>query len=113
MRHFIQDKLTDAQIAFINSGVIGTATYAYVEKTATYTLTSTDYTVNCTSGTYSINLPTAIGISGQVYIITNTGTGVITLDAFGSQTIQGDLTQTIYQDESFMVQSTGANWIVI
>lgn len=112
MRQLIQDKLTPAQIAFINSGTIS-GLGAYVEKTANYTLTSSDFTVNCTSGTFTITLPSAIGITARAYEITNTGSGIITLDAFGSETIQGDLTQTIYQDETFLVRSTGANWIVV
>ena len=112
MRHLIQDKLSPAQIAFINSGS-SSGLGGYVEKTANYTLTSSDFTVNCISGTFTISLPSAIGITARAYEITNTGSGVITLDAFGGQTIQGDLNQTIYQDETFIVRSTGANWIVV
>ena len=98
---------------FVTSVSVTPSGTPYVEKTANYTLTSSDFTVNCTSGTFTISLPTAIGITARSYEITNTGSGVITLDAFGSQTIQGDLTQTIYQDECFVIRSTGANWIVV
>jgi len=115
---FLDDVASDVpkKIAFSDfvTSVSGTpATTPYVEKTANYTLTSSDFTVNCTSGTFTISLPTAIGITGRCFEITNTGSGVITLDAFGTETIQGDLTQTIYQDETFLVRSTGANWIVV
>lgn len=112
MRHFIQDKLTPAQIAFINSGVIS-GLGAYVEKTANYTLTSSDFTVNCTVNSFTVTLPTAVGIAGRAFEITNTGSGIITLEGNGSETIQGDLTQSIYQDECFVVRSTGLNWIVV
>jgi len=86
---------------------------AYVEKTANYTLTSSDYTVNCTANSFTVTLPTAVGIAGRAFEITNTGNGIITLDANASETIQGDLTQSIYQDECFVVRSTGLNWIVV
>jgi hypothetical protein len=86
---------------------------AYAEKTANYTITSNDFTINCTANSFTITLPTAVGITGRCFEITNTGSGVITLDADGSETIQGDLTQLIYQDECFVIRSTGANWIVI
>lgn len=94
------------------STVSGNITLSYVSKTANYTLTSTDTWVKC-DGTFTITLPTAIGITGKQYIISNVGTGVITVDANGSQTIQGDLTQDIYQYESLTIASDGANWIVI
>jgi hypothetical protein len=86
---------------------------AYAEKTANYTLTSTDFTINCTANTFTITLPTAVGITGRCFEITNTGSGQITLAPDGVETIQGDATQTIYQDECFVIRSTGANWIVI
>ena len=85
----------------------------YVEKTANYTLTSTDYTVNCTSGTFTITLPTSVGIGGKVYNVKNTGVGIITVDANGTQTIDGELTQSVFGGESLLIQSTGSNWIVI
>lgn len=123
MRQLIQDKLVSGEnIKTINGSsvlgggdlvVSGSSVLAYVEKTANYTVTTNDYVINCTSGTFTITLPTAVGIEGQPFVITNTGSGIITLEGDGIETIQGDLTQTIYQDESFVVCSTGANWIVI
>ena len=117
---FLDDVASDVpkKIAFsdfVTEVVSGSSTplTAYSEKTANYTLTSADYTINCTSNTFTITLPTAVGITGRCFEITNTGSGLITLDADGSETIQGDLTQVIYQDECFVIRSTGANWIVI
>lgn len=86
---------------------------SYIEVTSNYTLTSNDYTVNCTSGSFTVTLPTAVGIAGRCFEVTNTGSGEITLDTTSSETIQGDSKQTVYQDECFVVRSTGANWIVI
>ena len=90
-----------------------TPTFTYNEVSTTYTVLSTDYTVNCTSGTFMVTLPTAVGIEGQIFVIMNSGDGLITLEGNGSETIQGDAFQEIFQDESFTVQSTGTNYIVI
>jgi len=86
---------------------------SYTEKNTNYTIGINDGIINCTGGTFTITLPTAIGVPGKKYSITNTGTGIITLATTLSQTIQGDTTQTIFNDETFDVMSTGSNWIVI
>ena len=86
---------------------------AYREVTSTDTFSATDYTINCTSGTFTVNLPTAVGIQGRIYIIKNSGTGTITLDASTTETIDGSLTLTLSGDDAFTVQSTGTNWIII
>jgi hypothetical protein len=85
----------------------------YVAKTANYTLTAADYTVDCTANTFTITLPTAVGITGRIYNVNNSGTGVITVDANGSQTINGELTQEVLQHENMQLQSTGSNWIIL
>jgi hypothetical protein len=71
-------------------------------------------TINCTSGTFTVNLPTAVGIQGTTYTLVNSGTGVITLNPNGSETINGSLTIDIKkQYVSRTVQSDGSNWIII
>ena len=87
---------------------------AYTAKTANYTATATDYTINCTSGTFTVTLPTAVGIAGKIYVIKNSGTGVITVDGDGAETIDGDVNYALSsQYESISVQSNGANWVII
>ncbi len=92
-------------------------TTAYVAKTALYTLTSTDYTVEVTSGTHTQTLPTAVGITGRIYTITNSGTGVVTIGTTSSQTFVNvtatPTTLTVAQFHTYVVQSNGANWLVI
>jgi hypothetical protein len=85
----------------------------YVTKTANYTLTDSDYTVNCTANTFTVTLPTAVGITGRIYNVKNSGTGLITLDAHSTETIDGALTQDISQWESLQVQSTSTGWIIL
>tara|TARA_R110002126_G_scaffold153682_2_gene300806 strand:- start:53 stop:679 length:627 start_codon:yes stop_codon:yes gene_type:complete len=94
------------------AGASGGATLRNVSAIATFA-TATE-TINCTANTFTVNLPTAVGIQGTTYILVNSGTGVITLDADGTETINGSLTIDISkQYVSRTVQSDGTNWIVI
>lgn len=81
---------------------------------ATNTFATANETINCTSGTFTINLPTAVGIQGTTYTLVNSGTGTITLDANGTETINGSDTIDIKKQYiSRAVQSDGTNWIII
>ena len=93
--------------------VSGSLELGYVEKTSTYTATSSDFTINCTSGSFTINLPTAVGITGRIYVIKNTGVGTITVDGNGSETIDGGEIADIPSYYQLMIQSTGSGWIII
>lgn len=93
--------------------IIGSFSLPYIEVTSTYTITSLDYTVNCPSGTFTVTLPTAVGISGRIYTVKNSGIGLITLDGDGSETIDGSATQPISAGNSLTVQSTNAGWIIL
>lgn len=105
---------TLAAVDIEGSSVFKGATYSYVGKSANYTVTSSDYTVDCTSGTFTITLPTAVGVTGKIYNVKNSGTGIITLATTSSQTIDGATTQTLaVQYQSFYVQSNGSNWIIL
>jgi hypothetical protein len=90
---------------------------AYVAKTALYTLAATDHTVEVTSGTHTQTLPTAVGITGRVYVITNSGSGSVTVGTTSSQTFVNvsatPTTLTLAQFKYVQVQSNGANWLVI
>ncbi len=89
----------------------------YIAKTATYTATADDRTINCTSGTFTVTLPTSVGITGRVYIITNSGAGTITVGTTTSQTFTNvtatPTTLTMATVGTRMVQSDGANWLLI
>ena len=88
-------------------------TVPYVAKTATYTATTDDYTVDCTTGTFTVTLPTAVGATGRVYIVKNSGAGTITVATTSSQTIDGSSTVSLATNAVTRVQSNGSNWIVI
>lgn len=88
----------------------------YVAKSASYVATNNDCVIACT-GPITITLPTAVGNTGKVFYIKkmNTGTSTdITIDTTSSETIDGELTQTVTkQYTTISVVSTGAAWIII
>ena len=110
---------------FLNSGdsyaevrtgalmVNGGLTINYVAKTANYAIQSADVTIDCTANSFTVTLPTAVGTTGKVYNIINSGAGTITVATTSSQTI-GNIspatTATINPGEVLNVQSDGTNW---
>jgi len=90
-----------------------TSTLPYRAITALRTLDSTDFQIECTSGTFTVTLPTAVGITGRMYSIKNSGAGVITVACDGAQTIDASATQTLNTYDNMVVMSNGANWIII
>lgn len=88
---------------------------AYVAKTANYTLTDSDFTVECTANSFTITLPTAVGVAGRPYCIKNSGSGTITINTTSAQTVDNNASGiiTLAQYDNLMVQSNGANWIIL
>ena len=88
---------------------------AYRAITALRTLDATDYTIEVTANTFTVTLPTAVGITGRIYVITNSGSGVTTVGTTSSQTFANVLTTpttlSLAQYSTVMVQSNGANWL--
>jgi hypothetical protein len=83
--------------------------FAIANKTALYTIQPTDDLIRC-SGTFTVTLPAATG-SGKMYVVKNTGTGVITVDGDGSETIDGSLTATVYSlDAVGFVDAAAGVW---
>lgn len=81
--------------------------------TNTYAILTTDLAVNATSGTFTATLPTAVGLTGRVFQIKNSGTGTVTVATTSSQTIDGAATVDLAQYENLTVQSNNANWIIL
>jgi hypothetical protein len=57
-------------------------------------------------------LPTAIGNEFLTYHITNINAGTVTIDPFGAETIHGDSTFLLYEDENIILQSNNIGWWV-
>lgn len=110
---------TDNRLDFYNGTAWGAVasttnslTLGYTAITATYNVADTDYTIHVTANSPTINLPTAVGRTGRVYIIKNSGTGFPVVDGSGAETIDGNITITLGV-ETLRIQSTGTNWIII
>ena len=93
--------------------VSGAVALPYIAKTADYTATTANYVIDCTANSFIVTLPTAAGIAGRLYVIKNSGAGVITLDGNAAETIDGSATWPILAGAALTVQSNGTNWIVL
>lgn len=93
--------------------VSGSMSYKYLAVTGATTLDATHRYVSASgAGTYAITLPTAVSITGRIYIIkSNMDTGIsLTVNTTSSQTIDGDTSITLSRYSSVQVISNGANW---
>jgi hypothetical protein len=93
--------------------VMGGLAFPYVAKTATYTIADSDHLIDCISGTFTVTLPTAVDIPGKLFIVKNSGPGVITVATTSSQTIDGSATVSLIADENVQVHSDGTNWVIV
>ena len=88
------------------------ALVAYAEKTGAYTATVADHTLNVTSGTFTLALPAASTCAGQSLRVKNSGTGVVTLDGDGSETVDAGATFPLGPRSYVEITSTGSAWVV-
>jgi hypothetical protein len=86
---------------------------SYTAQTANYNVGDGDYLIECTANSFSVTLPTAVGIRNKSYEIKNSGSGTITLDTTASQTIDGELSLEIFEQENITVISNNVNWLIL
>lgn len=85
---------------------------SYRAISANDTLLATDDFISATN-TITLSLPTAVGIQGKTYTIKNNGTGVITIDPNGAQTIDSAATYVINTTGSgIKLISNNSDWEV-
>ena len=106
-------QFNDSDIVTTGTLTVSSITMAYRTISSTDTLTTADHTINCTENTFTVNLPTAASITGRTYSIKNSGTGTITVDAYGTETIDGDTTKELIEYDNMVILSDGTNWIII
>jgi hypothetical protein len=88
-------------------------------KTAAYTITTADRTIlaNPSGGTFTLTISAASGFlaggkTKPITIINIDATNDVTIDASGSETINGDLTVTLGPGEAVTLISNGSNWFI-
>jgi hypothetical protein len=75
-------------------------------EVGTYLIKVTDYKVAC-NGTFVVTLPDAV--FGQEFVISNVGTGVITVTADAGDTINAVASQLLYEGSSMSIYCYVAN----
>lgn len=98
--------------------VAGSVSTAISTKTTDYTVGSLDSTIlaDATSATIQITLPDADVCSGRTYTIKKIDTSAheITIAATASQQIDGQITQSLFAQWSYLtMQSNGVAWFII
>jgi hypothetical protein len=116
-------KLTDPIKTFVDSIVTNLVTaftrifpYQTAAVTTTYTLQASDRgkMLNCTNTFTLTLLPAATAAANFVFGIKNIGSGTITIDGDGSETIDGSTTLALStQYEGVELISDGSNWHVV
>lgn len=100
-------------ITIAASGGGGSSTLTISNKTGAYTVVAGDLgtIINCTANTFTVSLdPAATLGSGFNCWIWNTGTGVITIDPNGSETIDGRTTFVLRQGQGTQIICNGTNF---
>jgi hypothetical protein len=98
---------SDVYVTSLSTAVNG----IYVAKSATFTAGAEAVGYTCT-GTITANLPSAATVPGRWYEIINAGTGVVTVDPNGAQTVGGRTTWLLGRDSSLIIYSDASNWQV-
>lgn len=81
-----------------------------------YTIVDSDVVITCdtSAGNVTVNLPAIASSLKRVLFIKNTDVGVVTVDANGAETIDGQLTATLnVQYEAIMLIGTSTEWSII
>lgn len=107
----------DATVPNSTLQIAGSLALPLVNKTESYTITATDYTIVCNNIIgIVISLPTAVGITGRIYIIKKIS-GIlndVVITPVLLQTIDGALSKTLSTlNDKATLQSNGSNWIVL
>ena len=92
---------------------LGGITFPQVTINGAYTATTDDYMIDVTGGTFTVNLPSAVGRQGRLLVVKNNGGGAVTVDPFGSETIDGKSFVILGETNSIQLASNGAEWIAI
>lgn len=83
--------------------------------TATTNLISDDKHIDISSGTFTIPFnvsATSSTVYGKEFVVTNSGSGIVTLDPNGSETINSKTTYVVPAESQLSFRSNGSNWVI-
>jgi|TARA_Y100000310_G_scaffold287244_1_gene311999 hypothetical protein len=103
--------INTADNLFYNTGTSGILSTRDVTTAYTTTTTGELILADTTSSDFTITLQTAVGVTGEHFTIANVGTGVLTIDGDGSETIGGATSVKVHQNGIVRVWSDNTNWI--
>lgn len=95
------------------AAVTASTTLTINNKTANYTVVAGDAgkIINCTAGTFTVSLTAAATLgAGFNCTIWNTGSGTITIDPSGAETIDSFATRVLAAGEGCQIVCNGSNW---
>lgn len=94
-----------------NNGV--TRINTVLTQSSNYTATESDETIVGTA-TLTLSLPAASTLAGKKFHLATTGSGIMTVDPSGSETICGVSTILVRgSKDALVIQSTGTEWIAV
>jgi len=102
-------------LSALGGATLNTA-FTSTDKTVLFTLDNTYRAklVNATSGTWTLTLQAAAtATSTFFFLIRNSGSGIITIDPNGAETIDGQTTKDIRSGESAIIICNGTGWFSV
>ena len=88
--------------------------YAPTVTVAADTLLDDTHAIVLVSAAATISLPTAVSVVGRLYNVVRTGTGLVTIQPDGVETISGDTPLVLTsQLDSVVFVSDGTNWVLL
>ncbi len=104
--------INNVQLQMVFDAIDAAITPIVQAKSGAYTVLDSDDLIKVLSGTWTLSLFTAVGHDGKVLTIVNTGTGTITIDPYGSETVNAQSTFKLSGKHALVITSDGANWLV-
>ena len=100
------------------TGVSSITNITVSNKTSAYTVQASDVNtiINCTANTFTVDLTAAatLGAGFNCWIWnTSSTTSTITVNPFGSETIDGATTYPLRNNEKIRIVCTGSNWLIV
>ena len=85
------------------------------DVSSVYAIEDTDYAINCIgTANFLVALPSSGGVNtGKVFVVKNSGSGLITLIPTAGETIDNETSQPIHPLNCIVVISIGTSWIII